>query len=201
MPYFNKLSIILSALLLATCASTNSTNPAQNDIAQWEKAAQSGQAKAQYKLGTAYATQQNFAKAAEWLQKSANQGYAPAQNGLSILYLQGMGVTKDDNQALEWLQKSVIQGYPEAQYNLAMLYKNGRVIAKNETQAAAWLQQAALQGDAQAQYELGVMYELGLGIPKDKTKSLEWLQKSAAQGNGDAKNRMGKQYIDSLNNP
>lgn len=187
---------LASALLISACASEQPANnsPAQSHdlFAQWQQQAQAGQANAQYKLGTVYAAKQQYSNAAHWLEKAANQGNAPAQNGLSMLYLQGVGVAKDEAQALEWLKKSVQQGYPTAQYNLAMLYKNGRIIAKDESQAAAWLQQAAIQGDGQAQVELGMFYQLGIGVARNNTLAMEWLKKAAAQGNEEAKNRLAE---------
>jgi TPR repeat protein len=188
--------MIASTLLLAACAT--STLPENENLVQWQEEAQAGKANAQFKLGADYASRQEYVKALEWLQKSANQGNAPAQNALSVLYLKGLGVVKDDRKALDWLQKSAVQGYPKAQYNLAILYKNGRVVAKNETQAAAWLQQAALQGDVKAQTDLGIMYELGIGVPKNTGTAMEWLQKAANQGDVEAKNRLGSIYVRSL---
>ncbi len=189
--------MITIALLVAACA-TN-TNPENEKFAQWEQDAQAGKANAQYKLGAIYASRHDYANALAWLQKSANQGNAPAQNGLSVMYLKGLGVAKDERKALDLLQKSANQGYPKAQYNLGILYKNGRVVAKNETQAAAWLQQAALQGDVKAQTDLGIMYELGIGVPLNTSTAIEWLQKAASQGDVEAKNRLGSIYAKKLN--
>ena len=195
------LLVMLTAFLLTSCATTNAPSLANEKFVQWQKDAQAGKADAQYKLGASYASKQDYVKALEWLQKSANQGNAPAQNGLSVMYLKGLGVAKNEAKALEWLKKSAVQGYPKAEYNLAMLYKKGQVIDKNEQQAAAWLQQAALQGDAKAQTDLGVMYESGIGVPQSTALAIEWLQKAAAQGNSEAKNRLAGIYAKRINNP
>ena len=52
----------------------------------------------------------DYAKAAEWYQKAAEQGDADAQNGLGVLYKKGRGVKRDYAKALEWYRKSVLQG-------------------------------------------------------------------------------------------
>ena len=49
---------------------------------------------------------------------AAEQGYAPAQNNLGLLYLNGKGVQKDLKQAFELFQKSAGQDYAFALNNL-----------------------------------------------------------------------------------
>ena len=44
----------------------------------------------------------NFTKAREWYQKVANQGYAPAQCALGIMYRNGEGVDQDFTKARKW---------------------------------------------------------------------------------------------------
>src|SRR5262249_55048374 len=44
--------------------------------------------------------------AAQWYQKAASQGYAPAQIDLGSLYEQGKGVPKDPQLALNWYRKA-----------------------------------------------------------------------------------------------
>jgi TPR repeat protein len=188
----------LITLLLTACASSPS-QLAEEQFEQWEQDAKMGKADAQFKVGATYAAKQDYAKALEWLQRSANQGNAPAQNGLSVMYLKGLGVVRDEKKALDLLQKSAMQGYPKAQYNLAILFKNGRVLAKNDEQAAVWMQQAASQGDVKAQTDLGIMYQLGVGVAKNTNTAIEWFLKAANQGDEEAKNRLGSLYVKSLN--
>ena len=46
------------------------------------------------------------AKAIEWFLKAANQGFAPAQINLGVLYERGQGVPKDFVQGYKWLSLS-----------------------------------------------------------------------------------------------
>ncbi|MEW6560686.1 MAG: tetratricopeptide repeat protein, partial [Pseudomonadota bacterium] len=70
------------------------------DLAQaaswFRKAADQGDADAQYNLGVMYANgqgvPQDYAQAASWFRKAADQGYAAAQNNLGIMYANGQGV-------------------------------------------------------------------------------------------------------------
>jgi hypothetical protein len=68
--------------------------------------ANGGDAKAQTYVGEIYEKQGDFASAAQWYQKAADQGYAPAQINLGSLYEQGKGVPKDPQQALSWYRKA-----------------------------------------------------------------------------------------------
>lgn len=46
--------------------------------------------------------------------KLAEQGNIAAQCNVGVLYLNGQGVQKDDQQAFSWIRKSAMQGYPRA---------------------------------------------------------------------------------------
>ena len=49
---------------------------------------------------------------------AAEQGYAPAQYNLSIMYENGHGVDVNYKKAMEWFEKAAKQGHADAQYNL-----------------------------------------------------------------------------------
>lgn len=57
-------------------------------------------------------------EAGKLLRLSAEQGFAPAQCNLGLMYYMGSGVTKNDNDAATWLRKAAIQGYTDAQFFL-----------------------------------------------------------------------------------
>jgi TPR repeat protein len=59
------------------------------------KAAEQGDAHAQYTLGFVYANGQDDLKAIEWYTKAANQGIANAQFNLGLMYVKGQGVPAD----------------------------------------------------------------------------------------------------------
>jgi len=70
----------------------------------WLESAQSGDAEAQTTVGEIYerglGTAPDYAKAAEWYRKAADQDHARALFNLGTLYEQGLGVEKDALQAL-----------------------------------------------------------------------------------------------------
>src|SRR5436190_6049937 len=78
---------------------------------EYEKAAEQGNANAQYNLALCYknGVEKDEQKAIEWYQKAAEQGYASAQNNLGWCYQHGTGVEKDEQKAVELqLNKEVL---------------------------------------------------------------------------------------------
>ena len=114
-----------------------------------------------YNLGIKYAygrnVPQDYKKAAECYQKSAELGLVEAQCNLGSLYAKGRGVSQDDEKAVEWFRKAAEQGYAMAQYNLGISYEDGRGVSQDDEKAVEWYQKAAEQGYANAQRRLQEM--------------------------------------------
>ncbi len=140
--------------------------------AEWfRKAADLGDAKAQYNLGVAYnegkGVPQDFGQAAVWFRKAAEQGIVQAQNNLGFLYKQGQGAPQDYAQAAEWFQKAADQGFAQAQHNLGLAYRDGQGVKQDRAQAVLWLQKAAAQDDEQAQADLKELKSTGKNAAKN----------------------------------
>ena len=102
----------------------------------FHKAAEDGSPMAQYYMAVSYyghddIKNQDYNKALEWLEKSAEQGLMEAQFDLSQFYLKGYTAKKDKSKAVYWLKKAAEQGYMVAQYNLGVLYYNGIGVKQN----------------------------------------------------------------------
>lgn len=135
---------------------------------------------------------QNYAEAAKWYRKAAEQGDQLAQYNLGIMYSQGQGVTTDINQAATWYLKSAQNGYSAAQYNLGSIcYAN-----KDFTEALKWFHKAADQGEVSAMYNLGIMYADGEGVKQNTKESIKWLQKAAESGHVNAQYNLGTTYLE-----
>jgi TPR repeat protein len=161
------------------------------------KAAEAGNAAAQYRLGVLYLrgspeTPKDLPLAISWVQKAANQGLAHAQNTLGVIYNEGIGTTADFNEARRWWLKAADQGLAPAQFNLGRSYEHG--IPQDFKQAASWYEKAAGQGDRHAQAALGTLYLKGSGVPKDVRKAEELWRKAANQGVGYAQFNLGLFY-------
>jgi TPR repeat protein len=66
---------------------------------------------------------QDYAEAAQWYRKAADQGNAEAQGNLGSLYEDGRGVPKDYAEATKWYHKAADQGNQHAQIALDLLNK------------------------------------------------------------------------------
>jgi hypothetical protein len=109
----------------------------------------------------------------QWL-PLAQQGDAVAQAGIGGMYLNGLGVTKDDAEALKWLRPAAERSVATAQNNLGSMYANGRGVPRDDAQAVEWFRRSAEQGNAFGQAALGSMYIGGRGVPKDPVLAYMW---------------------------
>lgn len=71
------------------------------------KAAEQGNAEAQFSLGNMYAeghgVPQDDQQSISWFSKAAEQGFMPAQVNLGVMYAQGQGVERNLIEAHKWL--------------------------------------------------------------------------------------------------
>ena len=102
--------------------------------------------------------QGNHARAFELVMPLANQGDAHAQYLLGTMYMGGLGVPRDWQQAADWFRRATSQEHEYARLMLAVTLDG-----LGETQEALlhyrW---AAEKGDEMAQTRLGQMYESGV---------------------------------------
>jgi S1-C subfamily serine protease/ribosomal protein L7/L12 len=178
-------------LLLVLCASVQSyalqTDSDRAINQQIIAKAEAGDASSQCALAEIYGSGkfgviQDYTEAIKWFRKSAEQGHAEAEDGLGVLYRDGLGVATNSVEAAKWFRKSAEQGFVEAQDNLGHCYAFGEGVSKDEAEAVKWYLKAAEQGDAMAQTHLGTCYGLGNGVSKDNNESIKWYRKAAEQG-------------------
>ncbi len=90
------------------------------------RAAEQGDASAQYQLGLLYdrgwGVQEDPAVAIMWYRMAARQGHAIAQFTLGVMYRNGRGVSQDNTEAAKWYQKAADQGVVRALINLRFIY-------------------------------------------------------------------------------
>ena len=115
-------------------------------IRWWKKAADQGNAKAQYSLGNSYYDGEGVAvdqtEAVKWFRKAAEQGHAQAQFNLGYAYERGEGVAKDQTEAVKWYRKAAEQGDAYAQYIIGDAYLEGEGVAKDQVEADKWYARA-----------------------------------------------------------
>lgn len=163
-----------------------------------KKAAERGDAVAQFELGVAYdegnGVPQDYKAAVSWYRKAAEQGNAKAQFNLGLMYCAGQGVLEDCKEGAAWLRKAANQGDANAQFKLGVIYRSGLDVPKDNSEAAGWFRKAAEQGSQDAQTDLGAMYERGEGMPQNYAEAVNWYRKAAEQGDGHAQVFLGYMY-------
>jgi TPR repeat protein len=120
-----------------------------------ETRADHGDAEAQFSLGVKFAREgaaQDYAQAAQWYLKAADQSHSLAQFNLGIMYGSGQGVPRDEDKARVWMQKAADLGDAGAQYNIGMRHHRASLdglpeaAPESRIQAYKWLQLSAAQG-------------------------------------------------------
>ncbi|MDI2091736.1 SEL1-like repeat protein [Commensalibacter oyaizuii] len=153
----------------------------------YEKAADSGHAKAQCRLGMMYeqghGVEQDINQAFEYYQKSANQGDAEAQFRLGVLYNDGYGVDVDDEEvdfdygtAVRWYKKAAHQNHVMAQWFLGDMYHAGLGVEQDFNIAFELFDKAAEQ--ANIFFLLAKQYDEGDGVPKDVLQAVKNYQQA-----------------------
>ena len=153
---------------------------------------------AQFVIGYMYqygkGVPQDYAEAARWYRKAAEQGNAKSQHNLGYMYDKGQGVPQDYAEAVRWYRKAAEQGNAKSQHNLGYMYQYGQGVPQDYAEAMRWYRKAAEQGHASAQLNLGYMYDKGQGVSQDYAEALRWYRKAAEQGNAQAQHNLGYMY-------
>src|SRR5438445_635353 len=117
----------------------------------FRKAADKGDASAQYNLGIMYingqGVRQDYAEALKWHLKAAEQGYADAQYEIGRRYFAGQGLAKDYSEAVRWARKAAEQGHAMAQLVLSSYYFQG---LGDYVESYKWSILAAAKGETNA---------------------------------------------------
>ena len=104
------------------------------------RSAAKGYAPSQSSLGRVYEEGGDFAAAAGWYRKAADQDDEMGLCNLAVLLLQGKGVAQDPAQAIALLTKAATQGSAFANYRLATCYRGRRGRASGLRQVRALVQ-------------------------------------------------------------
>jgi localization factor PodJL len=154
------------------------------------EAAQSGDPKAIFEVGSRYAEGKggtsDMKTAARWYAEAAGLGYAPAEYRIGNFYEKGIGVERDIAKAKEWYVKAANQGNAAAMHNLGVLYAMGADGAVDNDSAVRWFEKAAELGVKDSQFNLGILAAKGVGMPQNLEESYKWFALVAKTGDKDA---------------
>ncbi|MDR7225316.1 peptidoglycan-binding protein [Aminobacter aminovorans] len=154
------------------------------------QAANAGDAKALYEMGSRYAEARganaDMKAASQWYEKAAELGFAPAQYRIGNMYEKGNGVERDAIKAKTWYQLAAAQGNASAMHNLAVLFAMGADGTVDNDSANRWFTSAAELGVKDSQFNLGILAAKGVGMKQNLEESYKWLAIVARQGDKDA---------------
>ena len=131
------------------------SRPEKPAVETTETRAGHGDAEAQFSLGLRFAQEgaaQDYAQAAQWYLKAADQSHALAQFNLGIMYAAGQGMPRNEAESMVWMQKAADLGDAGAQYNIGLRHHRASLdglaeaAPESRIQAYKWLQLAAAQG-------------------------------------------------------
>ena len=131
------------------------SRPQKPAVETTETRAGHGDAEAQFSLGVKFARDgaaQDYAQAAHWYLKAADQSHSLAQFNLAIMYAVGQGVARDEAASRGWMQKAADRGDAGAQYQIGMKHHRDSLeglpeaAPESRIQAYKWLQLSAAQG-------------------------------------------------------
>lgn len=189
------LAVAIAYSVSKPSGSTGKDAPSQTELfAKTVKAAEAGNAEAQFELGNMYFYGRNGTPistplALTWYQKAAEQGDIKAQKQLGEMYSIGVRRKGPEPEAIKWYKMAAERGDAEALKRLGDILRE-----KNDIdEAIKWYKKAAEQGNASAFFNLGLIYEHGSPrIPKNKAEAIKWYRKAAEQGSETAKNKLRK---------
>ena len=182
----------------------------------FRKAADAGDAGAQYFMGVMYFCGLDVAKdhkeAVKWYKQSALGGDMHGQYSFGEMRENGWGIEKNMAEAKTWYQKSADQGYDRAIEKLKELsgtttsstsgktYKEYEKMAdeyyykKNYPEALKYYKLSAPGNDGGVLNRLGYMYSAGVGVDANASEAVKWFRKSAEQGYMIGQYNMGLMY-------
>jgi uncharacterized protein len=163
--------------------------------------AESGDPEAQYWLGRIYEAGRllplDKEKSAYWFQKSAEQGYAPAE-----YWVCGIRANQDSLEHERCMWRAAEKGVAEAQLWLGVAFDQHLWFGvTDEQESLKWFRKAAERGNPDAEATLGMDYEYGEGVEQDYAKAAYWFRRAAEHvpnlgGAGQGRNNLGLLYAD-----
>jgi localization factor PodJL len=154
------------------------------------EAAEKGDAKAMFEIGSRYAEGRGVASdmkiAAKWYEQAAERGYVPAEYRIGNFYEKGIGVGRDIAKAKDWYTKAADLGNAAAMHNLGVLYAMGADGAVDNEAAVHWFEKAAQLGVKDSQFNLGILAAKGVGMKQNLEESYKWFALVAKTGDKDA---------------
>lgn len=134
-----------------------------------------------YEEGLKMVRSGQWVKALSEFKPLAEEGHAPSQFSIGLIYHLGRGVKPNTEAAYQWYKKAAVQEHPSAMNNIGMMYLNGEYVAQNRSVAFDLFQMASFE-HAQAKDNLAQCYENGWGVDRNIDKAINFYRLAGEQG-------------------
>lgn len=147
---------------------------------------------AYYYLGQCYNGKNDYTKAINYFELSANGGYLPAQQYLADLYYQHRNVDSENRrQYIYWSERAAQNGDRSRMESLANMYLEENDVDK----ALKWFKESAFAGNAESAFKVGMIYFDGIRVRKDYSEAAKYLKQASDGGYTEADNYAGLCYL------
>lgn len=144
-------------------------------------------------LGIAEFGKGNLIEAMQLLEKSAAQGYLPAQITLAFI----LDAAERDTDAFDWYQQAAKRQDTAGLFGLASMYAKGEGTEKNPRKAGQLIQQAAQLEHVEAMRVYAHALEYGqLGFEPSPQTAAQWYLKAAGLGDEISMQRLKTAYTE-----
>ena len=144
-----------------------------------------------------YYNQKRYKDALTMFIELAQHRYAPSMYYVGLCYLNGTGLTKNEEQAYKFINDAAELGEKAALYDLAVMTENGTGTEADKAKAHDLFTKAAEQNEPRALLEMYRRYTNGTMVVQNATVAEGLLQKSAELGYPPAMLEYGKLLISS----
>jgi TPR repeat protein len=156
-------TVVLVLLCLLPAGAALSYGADLPDLAQLKIAAESGNPIAQFEYAGRIAIT-NATERINWIQRSAEQGYAPAQDSMAEYCVKKPAFDPKSRRALDreaarWASCAAYQGFAGAQCRLSDYYDRGAGLAKDPVAAYMWLEIAVRTVSGDRNPTMGLLYK------------------------------------------
>lgn len=131
----------------------------------------------------------------------ASQNDPRSERILGEIYLYGLGVKADAEEAEAWLLRALEHGNEDAYFSLGVLNDIGFGVEENNSKAAEYFHKAAELGDSRAMRALGMLYLGEDDFPADHKKARHYLKQAWDRGSIKAAYHLAESYLRDRESP
>ncbi len=109
----------------------------------------------------------------QYTERSVQLGSTDGMLLLSDLYLEEIGVMRNEEEAFRWIRLAADKGNPDAMYLIGEMYEKGHHVSKDDAESIRWYCKAKESGSARALYKIGLRYTYGFCIAQNTERANE----------------------------